>query len=244
MDTLHGLAVGAVPAHGEAACPGLRPAGEEAPSLRRTDLVRVGFRRTSAPRDEQGEPVRQPCLLHEGGDESRWTVPVGGDGGSGSADGSGGRCAEPDRGPATDVPSRLIAPDGVRKVSAWAQLAAFDRGLLYGVEQDAFSAGLFVGGARLWQDFSRPTGLARSLLVDGKQGGLDGYLRWAGYDRDRRLSRQVSHRVHATALPGASVRGSDEGRARKRVRFDRGDCEQLPPLPVVHPGDAPQCVDE
>lgn len=103
------------------------------------------------------------------------------------------------------------APDYVDQVSPWDRESLYYAGRLRGEAAVNFRHGLYMGSFRLWQDLRRPSSLARRLLADGDTQGLDGYVRWSRYNRDRRLQWCSPPPVDATPVPALPVRSGEEG---------------------------------
>lgn len=182
------------------------------PSLRASHW---GVRRQSAPcGTAEGDSDRGLQLLSEAGDSREGGSGSGTDEESGSEAGStscGGRNCGQEETTGGGSPRQSL---GGPQVSSWALLSSFDRGQLSREAEKFFRAGLFVGGARLWQDLQHNSSLAGSILSDGQQKGLAGYLRWSRYDNYRRLSRLIPVESSAAFVPASTLRGGGEGKPR------------------------------
>jgi len=161
--------------------------------------------------DSEGQCGGVSCVLSEGGDKSGGSVGVRGDSNTGSAVGCDGGDERVDKGEKKEVGCDSGVSSGGDEISAWARLDRFDRGQCSREEARFFSDGLFVGGARLWQDISRSTSLARRILADGGDVGLVGFVRWRGYDRNRRLRRLVSPLAPSKTSLSLPLRSSYQG---------------------------------
>lgn len=103
------------------------------------------------------------------------------------------------------------APSYVDSLSPWDRESFFYTGRLRGVEAVNFRHGVYMGAYRLWQDYRRPGSLARRLLDDGVGAGMDGFVRWTKYNRDRRLLWCTPAPMDAPSVSTLPVHSGTEG---------------------------------
>lgn len=189
---------------------------QEAGSLHGRRRVERDVRPPESSGSGEGVPSAERGVLHEGGDSDRGTVEVRVVDPPGSEDRSGGGSGRDSDEETASRGSSDGVSNGSTEVSSWAVLRAHDCGQLGREEEEYFRHGLFVGGARLWQDYASDSSLARRILDERVEGGLAGFIRWRRYDHFRRIRRLVTLASVASALSTPPLRGTDQGRSHLR----------------------------